>query len=170
MSEQTEQKHAAVHLEAILVPTDFSEHADYALEYALFFAKRYKAKLVLAHVMAPYFSGTEADVFAVPSAYYSKDLMGILHERLTEMANRVRKQDVEVETILTMGVPFVEIVRLAKRKDIGLIVIATHGRSGLSHLVIGSTAERVVRKAPCPVLSVKPLAVEGEAKTETESV
>lgn len=157
MSEQPVETPGRIHLEAILVPTDFSEHADYALEYAIFFAKRYKARLVLAHVMAPYLQGADVNIMAVPSAYYSRDLMGILNDRLRDLADKVRKEGLQTETILTMGIPFVEIVRLAKRKDIGLIIISTHGRTGLSHLVMGSTAEKVVRKAPCPVLSVRPV-------------
>jgi nucleotide-binding universal stress UspA family protein len=156
MSAHTPEEHGHVQLQSILVPTDFSEYAQHALDYAVYFAGRYRARLVLVHVMAPYFSGTEADMFAVPSAYYARDLMGILHERLEEVAEKVRRQGIEVETVLTMGIPFVEIVRLARRHDVGLIVIATHGRTGLRHLVMGSTAERVVRKAPCPVLSVRP--------------
>ncbi|MBM3262735.1 MAG: universal stress protein [candidate division Zixibacteria bacterium] len=156
MNEQPISNEDRVRLEAILVPTDFSEHADYALEHALFFAKRYKARLVVVHVMAPYFQGTDVNVMAVPSAYYSRDLIGILNDRLRDMAEKIRGEGIQTETILTMGIPFVEIVRLAKRQDIGLIVISTHGRSGLSHLIMGSTAEKVVRKAPCPVLTVRP--------------
>ena len=151
-----EDKDSRIRLQKILVPTDFSSHANYALEYATYFAQRYRAQILLVHVMAPYFGGTEADVLAIPAAYYGRDLMGILQERLEELAAGLRGQDIDVDTILIMGVPFVEIVKLARRHDVDLIMISTHGRTGLGHAFIGSTTERVVRKASCPVLSVRP--------------
>jgi nucleotide-binding universal stress UspA family protein len=72
----------------------------------------------------------------------------LLAEVPEEIQNRV-------ETTILFGVPFVEIIKAARDKDIDLIVIGTHGRTGLAHMLIGSVAEKVVRKAPCPVLSVK---------------
>lgn len=145
-----------VRLQEILVPTDFSPLANHALDHAIYLAKRYKARLTLVHVMAPYFGGTEADMMSIPSAYYGRELMGILEERLNEVGKKGRDEGIEVNTILTMGVPFVEIVRIARQKKMDLIVVSTHGRTGLKHAILGSTAERVVRKAPCPVLSVRP--------------
>lgn len=144
-----------IQLRRILVPTDFSKQAEYALGYAVFFAQQYGASLTLLHVMAPYFGGTEADVLAVPAAYYGRDLMGILYERLEMIATKIREQGIDVESVVGLGIPFVEIVKTARKTEADLIVIATHGRTGLSHAVLGSTAERVVRKAPCPVLSVR---------------
>jgi len=65
------------------------------------------------------------------------------------------KKGITVETIHRVGVPFVEIIKAAREKEVDLIVIATHGKSGLSHILFGSVAEKVVRKAPCPVLSIR---------------
>jgi nucleotide-binding universal stress UspA family protein len=62
----------------------------------------------------------------------------------------------EIDEVILSGMPFLEIIRYAKANDVDLIVIGTHGRSGMEHIIFGSTAEKVVRKAPCPVLSVKP--------------
>jgi nucleotide-binding universal stress UspA family protein len=66
------------------------------------------------------------------------------------------KKGLEVEIIHKVGIPFVEIIRAAKEKKTDLIVMATHGRSGLSHILFGSVAEKVVRKSTCPVLSIRP--------------
>ncbi|MBT5872835.1 MAG: universal stress protein [Candidatus Latescibacteria bacterium] len=145
-----------ISLKHIIVPTDFSPLGNYAIEMAIEYAKRYDSDILLMHVMAPYFGGTEADVMAIPSAYYSRDMMAMLAERLEEIAVTIREKGVDVETHLTMGVPFVEVVKLARSKDTDLIVVSTHGRTGLSHAFLGSTAERIVRKAPCPVLTVRP--------------
>lgn len=145
-----------IQLRRILVPTDFSQHADYALKYGVFFAAQFEASLTLLHVMAPFFGGTEADVLAVPAAYYGRDLPAILYERLEMIAAKIREQGIDVDSVIGMGVPFVEIVKTARKPQSDLIVISTHGRTGLKHLIIGSTAERVVRKAPCPVLTVRP--------------
>jgi nucleotide-binding universal stress UspA family protein len=154
--ESRETRTPHVQIKRILVSTDFSPLADYAVKVAGEFARRYKAHLTVVHVMAPYFGGTEADVLAVPSAYYGRDLMTMLEERLEEVAAGLRKEAIEVDTLLPMGVPFVEIVKAARNLDVDLIIIATHGRGGLTHALLGSTAERVVRKAPCPVLSIRP--------------
>jgi nucleotide-binding universal stress UspA family protein len=65
------------------------------------------------------------------------------------------KKGITVETIHRVGIPFMEIIKAAREKEADLIVIATHGKSGLSHILFGSVAEKVVRKAPCPVLSIR---------------
>jgi nucleotide-binding universal stress UspA family protein len=75
--------------------------------------------------------------------------------QLNELEEKFHREDIKIETILLSGVPFVEIVKLAREEEYDLIVVGTHGRGGLKHLLIGSVAEKVVRRAACPVLTVK---------------
>jgi len=139
-------------LERILVPTDFSECSETARSYAAELAKRFTSELHLLHVVAP---------MALPG-YVGPIPEQLLHpeegarqalEQWSEPAFEDAK-DV-VRTVIT-GTPFVEIVRCAREQDVDLIVMGTHGRSGVTHMLIGSVTEKVVRKAPCPVLTVRP--------------
>jgi nucleotide-binding universal stress UspA family protein len=144
-----------IRIKKILCPTDFSEYSLYALTYAAGFAQQYGAKLILLHVV---------DVFLHDPAYfapyvpdramftgYEKDAL----EKLEGVVKEKVPEGVQTECIVKEGRAFVEIVKSAREKEIDMIVISTHGRTGISHAMFGSTAERVVRKAPCPVLSVK---------------
>ncbi len=144
----------------ILMPTDFSDFSKHALKYAESFASQYRAKLYLLHVISD-----------IPdfSAFYLKHfpLENINEEEICrEVENRVRsemerlisediKENIEVEPAVVVGVPSLEIINFAKEKSIDLIVIATHGRTGLKHVLFGSTAEKVVRGSPCPVMTVR---------------
>jgi nucleotide-binding universal stress UspA family protein len=135
-----------------LSPVDFSECAEHALQYALAFAKAYGAELHLLHVVEPVPYGAGAEGFEVNLV---DDMRKFGTERLTALTERVQSQHAQVVSQLATGAAFVEIVRYAREHDADLIVIGTHGRTGMSHLLIGSCAERVVRKASCPVLTVK---------------
>ncbi len=77
-------------------------------------------------------------------------------EHLTKVTNELKASGFDVEPVFVLGKPYMEIVKAATEFDVDLIVIASHGRSGISHLLLGSVAEKVVRLAPCPVLTVKP--------------
>ena len=144
-------------LKRILVPTDFSEFSEHAAAYAAELAKRFEVDEVhCLHV-----SDIPADLLAT-SAYYmtgpSEDFIAqVRQESQKNLAGFVAKNlpGVPVKTAFLEGRPFVEIIRYARENDIQLIVIATHGRTGLKHALFGSVAEKVVRKAPCPVLVVK---------------
>jgi nucleotide-binding universal stress UspA family protein len=142
-------------LKTILFPTDFSDFSLYALDYAASFARQYGAKLVLMHVV---------DVFLTDPAYFAPyvpdrrmfvDFEKKSRERLEEIAKTKVPAGIPVEIVVKQGRAFVEIVREAREREVDLVVIATHGRTGLSHAMFGSTAEKVVRKAPCPVLSIR---------------
>jgi nucleotide-binding universal stress UspA family protein len=140
-------------LDRILVPTDFSECAAQAIEYASEFAIRFNAKLQVLHVVpepvTPYTSGIPLPKEAMhPEIPAAKELDSLQVPRSDEIPH--------LERAIEMGVPFVEIVRHARQKNIDLIVIGTHGRTGLDQMLMGSVAEKVVRKAPCPVLTVRP--------------
>jgi nucleotide-binding universal stress UspA family protein len=149
-----------VKIEHILVPTDFSEFSRYALDYAITIAKTFEAKITLVHIT----NENELVALQQVSAYFEP---GKLEDLLKQRESEDRKQldgfippelkkGIEVETLHKVGIPFVEIIRTAKEKGVDLIVIATHGRSGLSHILFGSVAEKVVRKSACPVLSIRP--------------
>jgi nucleotide-binding universal stress UspA family protein len=144
----------------ILVPTDFSDFSRHALDYALTFAKTFGAKIILLHVTPE----RELDAIQQVSPYFDPGkLEGFLEQRQLEDRKRLdefipseSKKGIEVETIHKVGNPFIEIIRTAKEKKVDLIVMTTHGRSGLSHTLFGSVAEKVVRKSTCPVLSIRP--------------
>jgi len=146
-----------IQLKRILVPTDFSEHSEHAAAYAAELARRFEVQAVhCIHV-----SDIPADLLAT-SGYY---LTGPSEQFIDQVREESRKSldefaskhlaGLPVETAFLEGRPFVEIIRYAREKAVGLVVIATHGRTGLTHALFGSVAEKVVRKAPCPVLVVK---------------
>lgn len=142
-------------IKKILCPTDFSDFSMYALTYAVSFAQQYKAKLLLMHAVDVFLHDPAYFAPYVPDGSAFEDFEKKARARLEEICKKNVPAGVEAEPIVKVGRAFVEIVRAARAMDVDLIVIATHGRSGLSHAMFGSTAERVVRKAPCPVLSIK---------------
>lgn len=139
----------------ILVPIDFSEHADHAIRLAADLARRYKATLTLAHVYQPV-------QYVMPEGYVfftQEQVDRLLHsfrDRLAAAKQRALELGVaHVETRLLEGVAALEVLELARAEGFDLIVMGTHGRTGLAHVVLGSVAERVLRAAPCPVLTVR---------------
>ena len=146
-----------IQLNRILVPTDFSEHSERAAAYALELARRFDA--VEVHCL--HVSDIPADPLAT-SAYYMTGPSEHFIDQVREESQKnldafIAKNlpDVPVKKAFVEGRPFVEIVRYARDNKIELMVIATHGRTGLKHALFGSVAEKVIRKAPCPVLVVK---------------
>ncbi len=140
----------------ILAPTDFSKNAGEALEIAVDLAKRYEATLHLLHVdQLPAFAFPEGAVVAGPDtmlAITEAGAQGLAAAKAD--AERLGATRVTVQSV--MGTPFADIVRVAREEKADLIVMGTHGRTGLAHALLGSVAEKVVRKAPCPVLTVRP--------------
>jgi universal stress protein A len=138
----------------ILVPIDFSDYSKNALKYATQFAKRFNAKLILIYVVEPiiYPADFSMGQVAIPST--DIDLHSRAEEELNNLASTI-DSSLQVETLIKTGKPFVEINETAKEKDVDLVIIATHGHTGVEHLLFGSTAEKVVRKAPCPVLTLR---------------
>lgn len=136
----------------ILVPTDFSECSVAALDYAVALAKPLNADLILVHVIEPFpYNVIEGLTFVDYGARLTSETQALL-DRLSKRALR---EKLSVATHLTGGIPFREIIDMAKREKADLIVIGTHGRTGFSHLITGSVAERVVRLAPCPVVTIR---------------
>jgi len=148
-----------INLETILVPTDFSEFSKYALQYAIAFAQTFKARIIMIHITPE----REMDVIRQASVHMQGENFEELvkqrkaedRKQLDEFIPPELKKGITVETIHRVGIPFMEIIKAAREKAVDLIVIATHGKSGLSHILFGSVAEKVVRKAPCPVLSIR---------------
>jgi nucleotide-binding universal stress UspA family protein len=140
--------------ERILVPTDFSEPADEALDYALNLARALGATVSLAHVFTdPYEQARYSEQYVPMPEAIRAEILADIHQRLAVRAARTGQPGATAE-ILT-GPTARAIVDCAQRQGAHLIVMGTHGRHGVAHVLMGSVAERVVRTAPCPVLTVR---------------
>ncbi len=142
-------------IKKILVPIDFSNYSKNALRYATDFAKKFDAKIYLVYVVEPVIYPSDFSMGQVTFPVTDIDLNNRAKEELGTLAKTEIGNNAEVETIIRTGKPFVEINETASELDIDLIIIATHGHTGMEHLLFGSTAEKVVRKAPCPVLTLR---------------
>ncbi len=142
-------------LNTILFATDFSEGSKNALPYAVDLAKRYEAKLFFMHVMYDVARTTGWYVPHISADEMYSDLEKGAKKELEKTFIEEMRGFKNIEHIVMKGIPYEEITKFAEANKIDLIVIATHGRTGLDRLLFGSTAEQVVRYAPCPVLSVR---------------
>ncbi len=145
---------SAFEIKKVLVPVDFSEGSLKALRYALPLARQFGARLGLVHVLpAHFFVGSEFGPvdFPVPEAEWQENS----ERELKALAAREVGAGVEVETLVRHGQAAHEIAACALAWGADLMVLSTHGRSGLRHVLVGSVAENVVRYAPCPVLVVR---------------
>jgi nucleotide-binding universal stress UspA family protein len=143
-----------INLGTVLVPTDFSECSDAALRYGRALASAFGATLHLLHVVQdPYTQPWAAEAFPAPLGDMLNEWQAQARDRLCKLIPEAERATTMVMTL--MGSPSLEIVRYAAEQGIDLIVIGTHGRGPLGHMLLGSVAERVVRKAPCPVLTVR---------------
>jgi nucleotide-binding universal stress UspA family protein len=148
-------------LHRILVATDFSDYSNEALEYAVYLARGFGAGLYLLHVFEPpFFSHSGVSPGVRPEVHqWIKEVKEGEAVQLNDLAEKVRHQGAKVHPIFKEGTPFLEILRTAGEIPTDLIVLGTHGRTGLAHVLMGSVAERVVRKAACPVFTVRPKAL-----------
>ena len=139
----------------ILCPVDFSDTSTHALETAIELAKQLNAEVHLVHVYQyPAFSMPEADLATPIDLSLQDDYARRLKQQLEALSNKHSDTDLDIGSTLTEGIPYVEIVETANEINADLIIIGTHGRTGLSHMLLGSVAERVVRSSTVPVLSV----------------
>ncbi len=141
--------------ERILLATDFSDYSEVACEYAVTLAKTFNSSLMVLHVIN---EPVDLRGFYVPHISFEQ-LEQEIETGATKMLETFCKENLQdfsgYETMVIAGVPYEEIIRIATEKEASLIVIGTHGRTGLDHLIFGSTAERVVRGAPCPVMTIR---------------
>jgi len=150
-------------LDFILVPTDFSALSCQAFSWATLLAKVFKARIVIVHVI----SGRDAEDLTAQSGNPWESVLEREDQAMVESFQRCLQsnidQTVELQTLVKVGAADEKIIETAREKAADLIVMATHGRSGLYHALMGSVAEKVVRQAPCPVLTLRP---QGEPPAE----
>lgn len=144
-------------LKRILLPTDFSPYAKCGINYACALAEKFGAELHLLHVVQDLVAMLpEPGLAYPPPGIYLEDLVASAERGLAELLDPAWAQGKSIVRTARQGVPFLEILLYAKEQEIDLIVIGTHGRSGLAHVLLGSVTEKIVRKASCPVLTVRP--------------
>ena len=136
----------------ILYLTDFSASSEYAGQYAISIAGKYGCRIYVAHVVEPF---TYADDFGIDYGAQFREMEATARRLLDNTVASMKGTGADVESVLLSGNPSAEIVKFAKEETIDLIVMATHGRSGVEHLLMGSVAEKVLRKSLCPVMTVK---------------
>ena len=139
-------------LKKILVPIDFSETSRKAVQYAVSFAKQFKAELHLLHIVEP--TPAPPEVVYLESAAIYTEAREVAEKQLAEWRTAAAAETITKATVRN-GIAHREIVRAASELKADLIIVGTHGRTGLTHLFMGSTAERVIREATCPVLVVR---------------
>ncbi|MEX2287906.1 MAG: universal stress protein [Planctomycetaceae bacterium] len=146
-----------IQLKRILLPTDFSENSKLGVAYACALAEQFGSELHLLHVVQDLVAMVpEPGLAFPPPGDYVREMEEAARAALAQIPDASWAAGKTVVRVTRQGPPFLEIVRYAKEQAIDLIVMGTHGRSGLAHVLMGSVAERVVRKAPCPVLTVRP--------------
>ena len=144
-------------IKQILVPVDFSDVSMQAVDYAVELSKGFAADVAVVFVVEPLYYAAPPTAYgaATQVAMLLDDQRKLGREQLAKLAARLEKKGVKVRALLQEGSPYERITGTAKRIKADLIVMATHGRTGLSHLLMGSVAEKVVRTAPCPVLTLQ---------------
>jgi nucleotide-binding universal stress UspA family protein len=152
---------AAPQIKTILVPTDFSEPTREVMEYAILLARTFGAKLILLHVhqtlpLTEAVNWLDMGVPPVAETELWKQLKAAAEKQMARLKEHYQDAGVDLEARVIEGVPFVEIIRFADHEKLDLIVMGSHGLTGVRHLLMGSVAEKVSRKASCPVLVIKP--------------
>ncbi len=141
-----------IRIQKIIVPTDFTVFSDHALDYATVIAKQFRSSILIMHVIEP-FTYSVTDTMQVIDHYVP--LKTIAQPMLENLQKRVLKGGVKSSAFVTKGTPYLEIIKKARQDGVELIFMGSHGRTGAWHMLMGCVAERVVRMASCPVLTVK---------------
>ncbi len=139
----------------ILVPIDFSEYSKPAISFSKDLAKIFNSELILVHVVEPILYPPDFSMGQVALPPLTIDVDSAAKEELERLIKNEIGDEFKTSSLIRTGKPFVEIVDAAIELDIDLIVISSHGRTGVEHILFGSTADKVVQKAPCPVLTVR---------------
>ena len=144
-------------IRSILLPTDFSECGNYALSYAASLARTFKASIICINVIEPIVPtvGYSGMTEPLPIADIAEQLEDSAERELPKLAECDECAGLDVEELVVHGEAASEIVRVAKERDVDLIVIASHGRTGLAHLILGSQAQRVLASSKIPVLVIR---------------
>jgi nucleotide-binding universal stress UspA family protein len=143
-------------IRSILAPTDFSPHSERAVRYACGLAERLGAELHLIHILSEILpAGPDPLLMPVMPPEYYEENEERARETLGRLLDAAWGTPRSVVTAVRWGSPVEAIVAYAVDLKVDLVVIATHGRTGLSHVLLGSVAERIVREAPCPVLTIR---------------
>ena len=145
-----------IRLQRILLPTDFSDHSAASTKYACELATKFDAELYLLHTLEHHLSSTPNFGMGLALPKYINESKAAAEKALAGVLDPKWSAGRKVIQAVVEGSPKVEIIRYASKQNIDLIVLSTHGRTGLPHLMMGSVAESVVRTAPCPVLTVRP--------------
>lgn len=145
-----------VRLQKILLPTDFSNYSAAATKYACELATKFNAELHLLHTLEVHLASTPVFGMGLALPTYINESRAAAEKSFVGVLDPKWSAGRTVIQAVVEGSPKVEIVRYARKQEIDLIVLATHGRTGLPHVIMGSVAETVVRTAPCPVLTVRP--------------
>lgn len=155
MSPATATGGAHLNLQKILVPIDFSDYSKKALNYAFRFAEQFGASLTLLYVVEPTVYPADFSFGQIGFPNVEDELRKKGEGELHAMIDDMIKGQVPATAVVKTGLPFVEVTTYAAENDIDLIIVATHGHTGVEHILFGSTAEKIIRKAPCPVLVVR---------------
>lgn len=149
-------------LKTIILTTDLSENASAATPYAVALAKKFGSAVHWVHVFEePHLYSGVADGILIGVSSWVSEAHRASQKNLTEMAKALAdREQIEVKPVVLRGNVLTEILKYAEKESVGCIVTATHGRTGLSHAVHGSVAERIVRLSTCPVLSVRPKTIQ----------
>ena len=139
----------------ILCPVDFSEFTKDVVAYAADISRQYGAELHVLHVIPNLTYFTPYESFLTPENLVAME-KNIQDEVDRDFKKVLSAVGIDVRKVVRTGVAFVEIIDYAKTEGIDLIVMGTHGRSGIEHILIGNVAEKVVRKSPCPVMTIRP--------------
>ena len=142
-------------LETIVVPTDFSDYSLRALAYAIGLAEMYEASVKLVYVNEPALHVSDVTWMGLDAGARENTRLKKAQENLDNIVSEQFPPGLPSEAVVLSGDAVDEIIRYADEVQADLIVMATHGRTGISHILMGSTAEHVVRRAPCPVLTLK---------------
>lgn len=143
-------------LKTVLVPVDFSDTSDVALRYGREMAKAFGATLHVLHVVQePYSQPWAVEAYGFSLAALQEEWIKDAKTRIEQMVTDEDRKAIGAAAVTMLGHPVTEILRFAADNKVDLIVMGTHGRGPLGHMIMGSVAERVVRRAPCPVLTVR---------------